>query len=569
MRAFSHEDSNWNFASSSAIDEEIVRPISYNKLAFIKEAPIWIKIVITLSSFSLFFATSSMVTVGLMNNNENDKVSNSPKENYSNLNSNLSTDTFPTDSLISPESSKTRSPSFNPSIKQKDIFVKLPSDTLVIPESSNTRSPSFNPSIEQKDIFVKFPSDTMINPSIKPQDTFVFSSSSPTPQPKEIEKVNSLETIPLVPKYYSFLINSTSKPSNISTSIGLESYNRSVYPKQLPSTEPSDEPHSFYSFFPTNSKQSQYMNPSPSFLPPLFSNGIPSSEPSSFPLNIPTFAPSVRQSISQNLEEPSLAPSIQVTSNDLRMHYHYPTIEDDTATFLFMGGVLSNNQLDNLKSQISRKKAKFFVHLGNFMNDNNMCNEAEYVIFSSIMKNIGIPIFHIPGINDWKNCIDSEEAWSYWKKYFLNDNILEQEQKSTISVNRLPNREENFSFLFKNVIFFGLKFLQKDETEYIYYSLETMNWMNGQLHDDEHKGKYNVIIVFGDVSRMERKDNSFLKFLEDEVRQLNATCLYINGVNDESSTVVNDKSKPLYIMRVESGALPIEMHVETDGVIWY
>ena len=97
--------------------------------------------------------------------------------------------------------------------------------------------------------------------------------------------------------------------------------------------------------------------------------------------------------------------------------------------------------------------SEFLVHVGDIKAQSNACPESDYSRVAGYLLGLKVPSFIIPGDNEWTDCDDPDEAWSFWTKHFMN---FEQNFCRAPSVERQAIRPENFSWVTKGVLILGL-----------------------------------------------------------------------------------------------------------------
>jgi hypothetical protein len=100
---------------------------------------------------------------------------------------------------------------------------------------------------------------------------------------------------------------------------------------------------------------------------------------------------------------------------------------------------------------------EFMVHLGDIMAGSVACTEARYRQVRDLMLLSTVPVFMIPGDNEWNDCGNDaqiDEAWSLWTQYLLYMGHAWEHKK--LQIVRQPNYVENFFFIRKRTLIFGL-----------------------------------------------------------------------------------------------------------------
>lgn len=65
-------------------------------------------------------------------------------------------------------------------------------------------------------------------------------------------------------------------------------------------------------------------------------------------------------------------------------------------------------------------QAHFLVHLGSIQDpDVTQCEPEHYETVADIMMKSPVPVFIVPGQEDWNNCPDQDEGWNNWRENFM------------------------------------------------------------------------------------------------------------------------------------------------------
>ncbi len=70
-------------------------------------------------------------------------------------------------------------------------------------------------------------------------------------------------------------------------------------------------------------------------------------------------------------------------------------------------------------STLSTYGNPFMVHLGNIQESKvTLCQSSRYSDVAEMLKNSPMPMFVLPGEEDWSNCPDPNAAWNSWSESF-------------------------------------------------------------------------------------------------------------------------------------------------------
>ena len=132
--------------------------------------------------------------------------------------------------------------------------------------------------------------------------------------------------------------------------------------------------------------------------------------------------------------------------------------EDTITTFYIMADApysdderynLMPNHIDQLEDD-----GEFLVHLGDLQYATvDQCREGAYYEAKEILKKSSMPTFVLPGDNDINDCNSMSHGEAMWMKYF---NLFDERWEHSFDVTRWGDLEESFSFIHKEVLYFGL-----------------------------------------------------------------------------------------------------------------
>lgn len=97
--------------------------------------------------------------------------------------------------------------------------------------------------------------------------------------------------------------------------------------------------------------------------------------------------------------------------------------------------------------------AQFMIHLGNIQNSAvTLCSESRYARVKDVLLESPVPMFILPGEEDWNNCPNPDDAWEVWQDNFK---AFESNFDHNFVVSRQLRRKENFAFLHEDILFLG------------------------------------------------------------------------------------------------------------------
>lgn len=100
--------------------------------------------------------------------------------------------------------------------------------------------------------------------------------------------------------------------------------------------------------------------------------------------------------------------------------------------------------------------AAFGVHVGDIKRGGWPCEEAFYLKTWALLRGSHIPMFILPGDNEWNDCERPTEAWAYWHEYFHEYDMLWPHGLAV--ERRAAEQPDDFgvSFMVSDVLFVGI-----------------------------------------------------------------------------------------------------------------
>lgn len=198
----------------------------------------------------------------------------------------------------------------------------------------------------------------------------------------------------------------------------------------------------------------------------------------------------------------------------------------------------------------------FLVHLGNIQDASvTLCPQQAYISAQAILRSSPIPVFTLPGPNDWNNCPDPDIAFNDWT-HQLGD-FANRFFDRRFSVTSQATNQENFAFVQKEVLFIGLHLVggrKHDETEWRQRHAKNARWVQDQLSNVEGD-TYRAVILFANARPSSQHDD-FFEEVFDNINKIKKPVAYIhaNGGNGKFETYKPFKQSPmLTAVQIQSG----------------
>ena len=167
-------------------------------------------------------------------------------------------------------------------------------------------------------------------------------------------------------------------------------------------------------------------------------------------------------------------------------------------TFRGMGDVpYSSGVYDDLAADLAAVSSgdEFFIHVGDIKSGSTSCSQSVYNNVSDLLKTSLIPVFIVPGDNEWNDCPNPDTAWKHWEKHFTH---FEDNWDHGFHVTRHSVRPENFAFVENGVLFIGINLVGgdvHDAAEWTQRMTEDANWVNQNFN--AFGNQVTTSVVFG------------------------------------------------------------------------
>jgi len=139
---------------------------------------------------------------------------------------------------------------------------------------------------------------------------------------------------------------------------------------------------------------------------------------------------------------------------------------------------------------------KFLVHLGSATRAVDECAMTAYYRTQLSLSASPVPVYSLPGNNDWPECPDPTEGWQYYQSHMMEINNRWNTTLADYQLKRQTQRKENFSFLYKRVLFVGLHMVtNSNEDETTVRLQENMDWVNRNVQ--QYWNHMDIIFIMG------------------------------------------------------------------------
>ena len=243
--------------------------------------------------------------------------------------------------------------------------------------------------------------------------------------------------------------------------------------------------------------------------PTVSSSSSPSSTPSSSPTVTHSFAPS---------QYPTAPPSPHPSATPTQTLSSPPTVSANEAAFF---AVAKNRQIENIATKLGdlpSEQGEWLIHLGNWNNQNpEKCNEYAYNKTATEYSHSSVPVFFMPGKNEWNGCPDFHASQAMWRDHFVGYEAKHW-NPLPFAVHRQDGREENFAFTHKNTVYVGLNMVTgvaSDAQEWGNRLEDNIQWVDENVILDKNWDA-ELVVIFGN-SGMSEANLPFFSGLQSKI----------------------------------------------------
>lgn len=236
-------------------------------------------------------------------------------------------------------------------------------------------------------------------------------------------------------------------------------------------------------------------------------------------------------------------------------------------TFAAMGDMpYAEAQYPQMAQQIADLEADsaFLIHLGDIKPGKEPCQEAIYARVAKVLRQSRLPVFIIPGDNEYNDCADPQQAWLFWVAHFMK--FDENWTKPEAKVERQAKRTENFAFVKQGVLFVGVHVVGgrvHDQAEWDRRHAEGVNWLQTQIKS--HGKDARAMVVMGHATPT-KKHAAFFDGMTGIAKTWAKPILYIHGDGHTWKKDRPFKADNILRVQVDAGgkAPPVRVTVTED-----
>jgi len=225
--------------------------------------------------------------------------------------------------------------------------------------------------------------------------------------------------------------------------------------------------------------------------------------------------------------------------------------------------------------KLDNQNGEWLVHLGDILDEKSSCQENEYENFQSIYSQSAVPVYTLPGDNEWKRCPNPDQAWGYWEKYLSNLNTKFWGAPKQYTVQRQSSRNENFAFMNQGIQYVGVNMVAgpiDNRMEWADRHADNLAWIEQNVNDNFNN--IHAIIIFGHAGPCCDRVDAPLNILDDEffeplslkADEWKKTTIFIQETNNKYTWSWQSNLEGVshfWLIKVQSGIWP-PMRIEIE-----
>lgn len=198
--------------------------------------------------------------------------------------------------------------------------------------------------------------------------------------------------------------------------------------------------------------------------------------------------------------------------------------------------------------------AEFIVHLGNIQEASvTFCPTSRYTDVASLLQKSPVPVFVLPGEEDWTQCPNPSDSFEDWVNAF---GSFDSYFNHGFDLFRDRENPEAFAMLHKGVLFMGLHIVSGpfiDEDERSARENEMLTFYFGMTN--LYKGQFRSIVLLGNAKPSPMQDD-FFNSIFTSLKPIGKPVAYIHansGTNDIMEYSPFEDQPLIYGIEIENG----------------
>jgi hypothetical protein len=239
-----------------------------------------------------------------------------------------------------------------------------------------------------------------------------------------------------------------------------------------------------------------------------------------------------------------------------------PSRAADPVVFSAIGDVpYGDDEIAELEQHVADHNryspSAFLVHLGDILSSSEACQEIRYQTVADVLKGSEVPVFIVPGDNEWVGCSNPSQGWAWWEEHLLG---LEESFCGIWPVEAQSTRPENFSFVRNGVLFLGLNYVSGTPSSVVQADVD---WVNAQFAAYGASSRAAVLMA------QKEAEGSLFDAVKSRGRAFGKPVLYIHGNGHDWLVDPAYFGEPNMLrVQVERGSEshpPVQVTVTSDG----
>ena len=173
-------------------------------------------------------------------------------------------------------------------------------------------------------------------------------------------------------------------------------------------------------------------------------------------------------------------------------------------------------------------EVKFIVHVGDIRPGTDKSSDASsYDYASNLLKQSSVPVFVLPGDNEYNDATNPQQAWQQWVSHFTN---FEQNWSSGLTVTHQSIRPENLAFVENGVLYIGINLVGgrvHDAKEWTKRAADDLAWI--QENFAAHKGDVTSAVILGQAAPGTAGYSTFQSGFVNAAKSFELPVLYVQG----------------------------------------
>lgn len=296
------------------------------------------------------------------------------------------------------------------------------------------------------------------------------------------------------------------------------------------------------------------------------------SSPTTRPTALPTAAPTNATVTIVPTIAPSSAPTQTPTSSAIN--------------FFVMGGRLDGQNGANLANRLQMltniSGNAVLFHTGDWNSPYATgCSEESFIANVEVFKQSSVPVYFVPGDNEFNDCPNATAAKGFWNDYLLEFETKYWPQPPWNIMRQAPEYSENFAFLQQQILFVGINLvggIVHDQQEWDARHAANLQWINATAA--EYTGNYTTMVVVAHADPTIAINANFFRGFYPMVESFDERVIYVhrnlgantwgsetgvNGVRNLDMVTIQGSIWPPLWMQID----PINGNYTIDQSTWY